>query len=66
MGLGMWMTSCPEAMGRGFWVIFEKKKAVSWDLNLDETSWFFGPGRGQSSGVYETRRALLGQMEQSA
>ena len=22
----MWMTSCPEAMGWGFWVIFEKKK----------------------------------------
>ena len=25
MGLGMWMTSCSEAMGWGFWVIFEKK-----------------------------------------
>ena len=37
----MWMTSCPEAMGRdsyGFWI-----KAVSWDLDLDEASWFFGP-----------------------
>ena len=34
----MWMTSFPEAMGWGFWVIF-LKKAVSWDLKLDELSW---------------------------
>ena len=27
-GLGMWMMSCPEAMGWGFWVIFEKKQLV--------------------------------------
>ena len=27
------------------------KKAVSSDLNQDEASWFFGPGRGQSSYV---------------
>ena len=33
--------------GMGFFVIL--KKAVSWDLDIDEASWFFGPGRGQSS-----------------
>ena len=47
MKLVMWMTSCPEATGWDslwFWI-----KAVSWDLNLDEANWFFGPGRGQSS-----------------
>ena len=32
------MTSCPEAMDWGFWVIFEKP--VSWDFNLEEASWF--------------------------
>ena len=63
MGLGMGMTSCSEAMGWGFWVIFE---AVSWDIKLDEASWFFGPGRGQASWVYEMRRVWWGQMEQSA
>ena len=45
MWLGMWMTSCPEAMGWDslwFWI-----KTVSWDSELDEASWFFGPGRGQ-------------------
>ena len=26
--LGMWMTSCPEVKGWGFWVIFEKKQLV--------------------------------------
>ena len=50
MGQGMWMTSCPEAMGWGFW---DLKKTVSWDLDLDEASWFFGPGWGRSS--YELR-----------
>ena len=43
MWLGMWMTSCPEAMGWGFGVIF-LKKAVRWDLNLDEVSWFLDLG----------------------
>ena len=41
----MWMTSCPEAMGWDSWWFWIK--AVSWDLDLDEVSWFFGPGRGQ-------------------
>ena len=40
----MWITSFPEAMGWGFWVIFEKKTPVSWDLNLDEASWFLDLG----------------------
>ena len=30
----MWMTSCPEAMGWGFWDL--KKKKVSWDSTLEE------------------------------
>ena len=33
------MTSCPEAMGRGFWVIFEKKKQLveirTWAKRVD-------------------------------
>ena len=37
----MWMISCPEAMGWGFWVIFEKK-AVSWDSDLGQTTWVYG------------------------
>ena len=41
MWLGMWMTSYPEAMGWGFWGIFEKK-AVSWDPKLGELSWDYG------------------------
>ena len=43
------MTSCPTVMGWGFWVTFEKK-TVSWDLNLDESSWDCG-----------VRARLLGQ-----
>ena len=43
IGLGMWMTSCPEAMSRGFWVIFEKKKLVdiwNWTSELrSEPRW---------------------------
>ena len=32
IGVGMWMTSCPEAIGGGFLVIFEKKQLVEiWD-----------------------------------
>ena len=62
MELGIWMTSCPETMGWGFWVVFEKEN--SWDLKLDEASW--DPNLGESSWVYEMRRALWGQMEQSA
>ena len=42
------------------------KKEVSWDLNLDEEGWLFEPRRGESSWVYEMRRAWWGQMEQSA
>ena len=61
----MLMTSCPEATAEIFGD-FWKKNPVSWDLNLDEASWFFGPKQGQSSGVYEMCRALLGQMEQLA
>ena len=40
------------------------KKAVSRDLKLDEASW--DPNLGESSWVYEMRRAWWGQMEQSA
>ena len=43
---------------------FKKKQLVeirTWAKWVD----FFGPGRDQSSGVYEIRRALLDQMELS-
>ena len=56
----MWMTSCPEAMGWGFWVIFEKKQLVeiwSWTKRVD-----FWAGRGHSSYGLRDARALLGQM----
>ena len=42
IGLGMWMMSCPEAMGWGFWVIFEKKHLVeigSWTKRVDFWTW---------------------------
>ena len=39
---GVWITSCPEAMGWEFWWFL--KKAVSWDLNLGEASWFLSLG----------------------
>ena len=65
MKLGIWMTSYPEAMGWGFWVIFEKK-GVSWDRNLEEASWFSNLDEASTVVCYGMRRALLGQMEQSA
>ena len=49
MGLGMWMTSCLEATGWGFWDL--KKKGVSWDSTLKEGSWFSGARRGQTSSL---------------
>ena len=57
MELRMWMTSCPEVMGWGFWVIFWKK-AMSWDLDLGEASWFLD--LGESSPVGSTRCAVHG------
>ena len=42
MWLGIWMTSCSEAMGWGFWVIFEKKEWVeiwSWTKRVDFWTW---------------------------
>ena len=65
MRLGVWMTSGPEAMGWELWW-FLKKKAVSWDLNLEETSWFSNLDEASPVVCYGMRRALLGQMEQSA
>ena len=38
MRLGMWMTSYPEAMGWGFWAIFENKQLVeiwTWTKRVD-------------------------------
>ena len=62
--LGMWMTSCPEAMVMDsllFWI-----KAVSWDLDLDEASWFFGPEWGQSSyGLRSVHARWLSQWVES-
>ena len=43
--LGMWITSCPDAMGWGFWVIFEKKQLVeiwSWTKQVDFWTWTTG------------------------
>ena len=42
---GVWMTSCPEAMGWDPWWLW--KKAVSWDMTLDEASW--DPKLGEAS-----------------
>ena len=47
MGREMWMTSCPEAMGWGFWLIFEKRNELRYEPRRSEL--IFGPGRGQSS-----------------
>ena len=44
------MTSGPEAMCWGFEDL-KKKKTVSWDLDLDEGSWFSGAHRGQTSSL---------------
>ena len=62
MGLGVWITTCPEAMGRGFGVIFETKAVswdsdsepgspVSWDLTLDEASYFRASARPGQLGL---------------
>ena len=60
------MMSCSEAMGWGFWVIFEKKQLV--EIRIWARQLIFESGRVQSSPVvcYEMRRTLLGQMGQSA
>ena len=64
IGLGMWMTSCPEAMSWDsywFWI-----KAVSWDLDLDKASWFFGPGRGHwVCGLWDAHSRWLSQWVES-
>ena len=46
MWRGTWMTSCPEAMGWGFWNL---KKSIGWDSTLEEGSCFSGARRGQTS-----------------
>ena len=67
----------PGSDGLGFLVILKKKQLVEIrtrgpgspeELRSDagQIELIFGPGRGQSSGVYEMRRIWLGQMEQSA
>ena len=50
-GTGMWMTSCPEAMGWEFWRFL--KKAVSCDLNL---------GEGRPVVSYRMRGAFVGSV----
>ena len=42
------------------------KKGVSWDLNLEEASWFSNLDEASPVVCYGIRRVLLGQMEQSA
>ena len=57
MLLEIWMTSCPESMGP--WILGEFwKKAVSWDLKLDEASWF--SNLGEARPVESTRCAARG------
>ena len=46
MGLGMWMMSSRKRWAEDFGIW---KKGVSWDLDLDEASWFFGARLGQTS-----------------
>ena len=52
---------CAKSFG-DFW----KKKTVSWDLTLDKASWFLNLDEARPVGDHGMRRALLGQMEQSA
>ena len=58
MWLGMWMTSCPEAMGWGFWVIFEKKKQLveirTWVKRVD----FRASARPGQLGVRDVPRVV--------
>ena len=70
MRLEMWMMSCPEAMGWGFWVIFEKKKTISWDSNsgsgspeswestLGEAGWFLDLGEASLVGLRDAPRVV--------
>ena len=62
MGLGMWITSCPEAMSWGFW---DLKKALSWDLDLDEASWFSELTEARPVGVYGMPTCWLSQWVES-
>ena len=55
MGVGMWMTSYPEAMGGGFGVI---KKTVCWDSDLGKASRF--SSLGEAWPVWSTRYATRG------
>ena len=47
----------PGSDGMGFLGIL--KKAVSWDLNLNEVSWFSELGEARPVGVYKMCRGLL-------
>ena len=60
MWLGMWMTSCLEAMGLDSWVIW--KKAVSWRLNLDGESWDSNLGEASSVVLLQDVRAFVGSV----
>ena len=59
MKLGMWMTSCPEAIGCDSWVFW--KKAVSWDWRQDEASWDSNLGEASPVVCCGMRARLLGQ-----
>ena len=54
----------PGSDGLGFLVIF--KKAVSWDPKLGEASWDLKMDKVSTVVDNGMRRALYGQMEQSA
>ena len=61
IGLGMWMTSCPEAMGWGFWDL----KRNSWDLDSDEASWFLELAEARAVWVYGMPARWLSQWVKS-
>ena len=58
----MWITSCPEAMGWGFG---DLEKTVSWDLDLDEASWFSELAEARPVGAYGMPARWLSQWVQS-
>ena len=57
-GTVVWMTSCPETRDWEFsWFL---KKAVSWDLTLDEASWDLKLDEASPVGAYGMHRAFVG------
>ena len=61
--MGMWLTSCPEVMGWGFWDL--KKKTVCWVLGWDGASWFSELAEGRPVRVYGMHARWLSQWVES-